>query len=75
MHLMWQELGGKPLINAEVAVFMILILLGSFPRYALGEWYLGLRKGNWFSGITPLYYLRSPIFVSSDESFNIGSIS
>ena len=38
-------------------------------------WYLGLQKGNWFSGITLLYYLRSPMFVSSDESFNVGGIS
>ena len=67
-YSMWQGLGGELLINAEVAVSMILILSGSFLRYSQWEWYLGLQKGNWFSGITLLYYLRSPMFVSSDES-------
>ena len=37
MHLMWQELGEEPLINAEVVVFVMLILSKSFPRYVQGD--------------------------------------
>ena len=37
MHLMWKKLGRKPLINAEVIVFVILTLLVNFSRYILGE--------------------------------------
>ena len=74
-YLMWKRLGGEPLYNAEVAISMILILSGSFPRYTQWEWYLNLQKENWFFGITHLYYPRSPMFVSLDKSFNVGDIS
>ena len=74
-YLMWKRLGGEPLYNAEVAISMILILSGSFPRYTQWEWYLNLQKENWFFGITHLYYPRSPMFVSLDKSFNVGGIS
>ena len=37
MHLIWQELGEEPLFNAEVVVFVMLILSKSFPRYVQGD--------------------------------------
>ena len=42
MHSMWQRLGGSPLINAKVKIFVILMCSGRFPvvqsascRYAM----------------------------------------
>ena len=75
MHLMWKRLGREPLINAEVYSFCDPYPLKEFPEVYLVRMAPRFKKWNWFPRTTSLYSLRSSMFITSEESFNVGGIS
>lgn len=72
MHSMWKRLGKEPFINAEVIVFVILILLGCFPRRIWWEQHHGLKGKQLL--VVPFFSIEGPsMLITTDKSFGIGA--